>query len=248
MTEKELIDKIKELKQIKPREDWVLLTKRRIFGPEKVSQGPISISPIISVISLKWRPAYILTFIITVIVGLTFTFAQSTVPGDFLYPVKKLTETAQVKFSSEIQKPKIYLELANKRLEDLDRIAKQNLVGNLAPTIAEFQANVSEAAKDLVKLEATTSSDPRLMKEIVAQIKKLEKNKKKIEALGIEVGEIEQLDLPLAQLVEREIEDLEKRNLTEDQHKLLEEAKEDFQAGDFAQALEKILLLSYPQP
>ena len=38
MTEKELIFKIRELRQIKPREDWVSLTKSQILGQEPVAE------------------------------------------------------------------------------------------------------------------------------------------------------------------------------------------------------------------
>jgi len=38
---------------------------------------------------------------------------------------------------------------------------------------------------------------------------------------------------------------LESRTLTEEQKLLFEEAKADFSAGDYNQALEKILILSY---
>jgi len=62
--------------------------------------------------------------------------------------------------------------------------------------------------------------------------------------LGVVIGESEELDNALSQLVGREIKDLKNRTLTEDQEKLLAEAKEDFEAGNFNEALEKIWLLS----
>ena len=42
MTEQQLISKIRELRQIKPRQDWVLFTKNRLFAAEtetRVSAG-----------------------------------------------------------------------------------------------------------------------------------------------------------------------------------------------------------------
>ncbi|TSC53743.1 MAG: hypothetical protein LiPW31_313 [Microgenomates group bacterium LiPW_31] len=35
MNEKELISKIQELRQIKPRKDWVVLTKTQILGEQR---------------------------------------------------------------------------------------------------------------------------------------------------------------------------------------------------------------------
>ena len=61
------------------------------------------------------------------------------------------------------------------------------------------------------------------------------------------VGETKELNEALSQLVEREIKDLEDRSLNIEQQDLLEKAKTSYQEKDFTQALETILLLSYPQ-
>ncbi|HJN61991.1 MAG TPA: DUF5667 domain-containing protein [Candidatus Parcubacteria bacterium] len=241
MIENDIIKNLKELRQIKPRENWVVLTKKQILGKE--SYQPESVS-IMDVLLLKWKPAFatpVLLFM--VIFGLTFGFAQSTVPGDFLYSVKKMTESAQVTLSPENQKTKIHLEIANKRLEELDKIATSNQVENLAPTIREFQISISEAAKNLTQMEATTSSAPIIIQEIVSETQKLDENKKKVEALGIVLGDTDEYDSALAQLVEREIRYLEDRTLTEGQQEFLLRAQEDNEAGDYSQALINILLL-----
>jgi ribosomal protein S17E len=157
-------------------------------------------------------------------------------PGDLLYPIKKITEKSQAVFLPEEEKPKLNLELANKRLEELSEIAQKNEVKKLAPAISEFQANVSEAAKSLTKLKN--------VEEIVAQTKKLEENKKKVEEVLATKIETKELDNALAQIVESQIKDLEGRTLTEEQMKILAEAKEDYEAGNYSDALTKILILS----
>lgn len=231
MTEKELIGKIRELRQIKPSQDWVSLTKSQILGKD-INQHRVLVN--------LFRPAYAGLIVVFVLLGL-FGFAQKSLPGDLLYPIKKITEKSQAIFVSEEERPKLNLELVNKRLEELSKIAEKNEVKKLAPAISEFQANVSEAAKSLTKTKKLN------VEKIVAQTKKLEENKKKVEALGVVIGETEELDNALAQLVESQIKDLEGRTLTERQQSLLVEAKEDFEDGNYNQALEKILLLSYPQ-
>ena len=182
------------------------------------------------------------SLIIFAILAGAFTFAQNSLPGDPVYILKKITEKSRVVFVSEEEKPAFQLKLANDRLEDLTKASAKNL----APTISEFQASISEAAKNLAKIDATTS-DPIIMKKIVEETKKLEENRQKIEALGVVIGEMTELDKALSQLVEREIQDLENRTLTEEQEEVLGQTKEDFRAGNYNQALEKILLLSYPQ-
>ncbi len=230
MTEKELIAKIRELRQIKPNKDWVILTKSQILGQEPKMD-----------LSLFFRRSVWASLTLFIILFLVFIIAQNSLPGDLLYPIKKITERSQAVFVSEDEMPKVQLELANKRLEELTKIAETNQVKKLAPAINEFQASISEAAKKIA-----TAKKPDL-KEITKETKKIEEGKQKVEALGIVIGETEELDNTLASIVEREIKELEGRSLTEAQEEILAQAKENFEAGNYSQAMEKILILSYPQ-
>lgn len=245
MTEKDLIRQLKELREIQPRKDWVVLTKKRIFNqdPQFEAKMGFTLFPLFNKLAL----APVISVLI--IIGL-LGFAQHTVPGDFFFSLKKVTESAQVKLSSEIQKPEAHLKLANKRLEELTKIAEaDHRVENLAPAIEEFQANMAQATKGLVKMGVNvTSSDSMVIKGIVDESQKLGENKQKIEALGIVIGETEELDSALRKLEKQTaailIEDLESRTLSEDDQKLLEEAKQAFGGGNYSLALEKIWTLS----
>ncbi len=239
MQEADLVKKIQELKKIKPRKDWVVLTKSQILGPPTTFRE-VSFWNIFS--PKKWwgvqyKPAFATLIIVGFLVG-AFGLAQNSLPGNFLYSLKKISEKSRAVFVSETERPNFQLGLVNKRLEELNEIAKTNQVENLSPALNEFQANISQAAEEIAKSKKID------VKKIVQQTEKLKENKQKIEALGVVVGESEELDNALFQLVEREIKDLENRTLTEDQEKLLAEAKEDFEAGNFNEALEKIWLLS----
>lgn len=250
MQDTELITKIKSLKQIKPEKEWAVLIKSRILREIK-PQGKfkLEIPPFFAGLLARWQPVYIIPVLVLTIVaisGFALNLSQSSLPGDYLYSLRRIFEEAQVVISSDVQKPKVRLEMANKRLEDLSKIAQVNRVRSLAPTIKEFQANVSEAAKDLVRAEATTSN-PLMLKAIAQQAQELEKNRQKIESLGVEIGGTKELDDVLAGIVEREIKDLENRTLTDEQLQLLKEAQGYYDEGDYSQALEKILLLSYPE-
>jgi len=222
MTENELIGKIRELRQIKPRKDWVILTKSQILGEEKPVFAPFFI----------FRPVYAGVLFVFILLGL-FGTAQNALPGDLLYPIKKIVEKSRVVFISEADKPKADLELANKRLEELNQIAQNNDVRKLAPAINEFQASISQAAKNL------TTSKGADVKGIVAETQKLEENKKKAESLGVVVGGTEELENAYKILAEREIENLENSSLTEKQEEVLKEAKDYFENGDFTNALIK---------
>jgi len=229
VTEKELIGKIRELGQIKPSPDWVALTKSQILVDVEVRPRPFYFP--------FFKPAYAGLIIVFILIGL-FGFSQDSLPGDPLYLIKKISEKSQAVFVSEEELPKYNLEIANKRLEELNEIAQTNQVKKLAPAISEFQANVSEAAKSLAKVKGQD------VEKIVAQTKKLEENKKKVEEVLATKIETEEWDNALSQIVEREIKDLEERTLTEEQEKLLAEAKSDFEAGNYSDALVKILILS----
>ena len=229
MTEAELIKKIKTLKEIKPRKDWVLLTKSQILGDVEVRPQHF-LFPF-------FKPAYAGVFAVLILIGL-FEFSQNALPGEPLYALKRVSEKAAAVFVSQEEKPKMNLELANKRLEELNQIVQNNEVKKLAPAMSEFQANVSEAAKNLAKVE-------KVDKEIVDQIKKFEENKGKVEkvlATKILSEETkESLDKTWAGIL---IRDSEGRTLTERQKALLAGAKEDFEAGNYDLALEKIWFLS----
>jgi len=231
MEEKELIGKIRGLRQIKPNRDWVSLTKSQILGEEK-KYTSLFLFPV-----LKLRPVYAGLIAVLILFGL-IGFAKNSLPGDLLYPIKKIAQKSRAVFVSEEEKPAFQLKLANQRLEDLTKASTKNL----APTINEFQANISEAAKTISKIDATTS-DPIVTKKIVEEAQKLKKNKQIAETLGVVTGETEELEealIPYYKVeAERQIKDLESRTLTENQQKLLTEAKEYFEAGDYTSALGK---------
>lgn len=220
MEEKELILKIKKLSQIRPEKDWVLKTKREILGPSYSILKPILIG----------------LFLIFVAI---FISAQRALPGEKLYTLKRLAERGQTLFVSEGEKPKIDLELANKRLQELIQIAKKDDVKKLAPAMKEVKESAEKAAKSLKRIEKVDS-------EIVKKTKKLEENRKMTQKiLGTEI-EAKELELAYKILAEREIKDFEKRSLTEKQKEILEKAKEFFEKGDFVSALTNIIEASYP--
>src|SRR4030042_905320 len=240
MTEQELIKKRQVLKQIKPRKDWVILTKRELFKKEAFDfKERLSILDIFPrIFQFQYYKLALATFVVLgVLVIAAFSVAQNALPGDSLYSLTRISENSRIAFVAEENMPEAQLELANKRLEELTKVTEAKQTTKLAPVIEEFQKNLSQAAKDL--------KEPKTIpKEMVEQTKKLEENKQKIKSLGVLIGETQELDNALSQLVEREIKDLENRTLTENQQQILEKAKENFEAENYSQALEKILEIS----
>ena len=219
MTEKEVIEKIRLLRQIKPEKKWVFLTKEKILGKEPL------FFPFL-------KPAFAGLLFILILFGLSFT----SLPGEPFYLIKKLVERGQTVFVPEEEKPKLELELANKRLEELSKIAEKNDVKKLAPAINEAKESVAQATKNLVKSK-------KVDKEIVQKTLQLEKKKQEVEkVLGTKITE-EETENPTKLLAKYLIEDLENRTLTEEQKQILEKAKEYFEKEDFAKVLELLLTI-----
>ena len=228
MTEKELIGKIRELRQIQPRKDWVSLTKSQVLGESARGRASVSFFPF-------WKPALATVTAFGILFGV-FSFAQNSLPGDILYSIKKITEKSQAVFVSEKELPKYNLEIANKRLDELTEIAQTNQVKKLAPAISEFQGNISEAAKSLAKVKGQD------VEKIVAQTKKLEENTKKVEevlATKILSQETEESLISFYKTqAEMLINDLGNQTLTEEKEEILNQMKKLFEEEKYLETLE----------
>jgi len=236
LTEKQLISKIKDLRQIKPSQNWVSFTKSQILGvDEKKSFVPFW-NYGFSSFRLKFAMVSIL-FIMVMLGGCGII--ERSLPGDLLYTARKIVHKAQTVLLPEQEKPAYQLKLANDRLNDLAKAPAKNL----APTISEFQANISEATRDLARIDATTS-DPVIMKRIVDAAKKLNESKQKMEDLGMVIGEKETIELNYAfkELADYSIKDLESRTLTDGKKEILLKMKELFGEGKYSETLEFYLL------
>lgn len=224
MTENQLIAKIKELRQLKPRKDWVVLTKKNILGEEpRFAFFPY------------FKPALAGFFVVFVMFGM-LGFAKNSLPGDPLYIIRKVAHFGQAILTPEAEKPAYQLKLANDRLQDLTKASGKNL----APTIDEFQANISQAAKELSRIDATTSS-PTTIKKIVQEAQKIKENKQKAEALGVVIDGTEELDNVLEKIAGDLIEDLKERLLTEEKQETLVKMEELFREGKHSEVLELYL-------
>jgi len=224
MTEKQLIGKIKELRQIKPKREWVSLVKKDILGEDP----GFSFFP-------YFKPAFAGLIAVLMLFG-TFGVIQNSLPGDILYSIKRMSEQSQVVFVPAEDRFAFQLKLANDRLDDLSRAPAKNL----APTINEFQANILEATRNLAKFEASSSS-PMVIGKIMAEARKLEENRQKMESMGMVVGGKEELENALASVVENLIKDLGERTLSVEKEEVLSQVKELFEQGSYSDALELYL-------
>ncbi|MCK4454186.1 hypothetical protein KAU51_02470 [Candidatus Parcubacteria bacterium] len=255
MTEKEVIRKIKELQQIKPRKDWVILTKAKILSEPLISEKQASVTigerflEAFSIFRFRpfLKPALATAVCFCFLIGV-FSFAQNALPGDLLYSVKKISEQAKVSLASETEKPKVQLELTQKKLDELTKIAEENRGKNLASAVQEVEKVMRETAESLKKV-AIVENDGEIAKEIKEKVEAIEKQKETVEEILATKIDSEEYDESINSyyktLVEREIKELEDRALNSEQEELLKEAKELFDDENYQEALAKILFLSY---
>lgn len=240
MDDKQLIAKIKELRQIKPSQDWVIWNKRVLFGDfqQEFQRDPASLILFEDIkkgfnFVFRYKLAFATVSIFCLIIG-AFGLSQNALPGDLLYPVRKIAE----RISAKGDQAEMVFEVANRRSDDLTRVLQANAVKNLGPAISEYKASVSGVAQQIAK------KDVKLEKKFVLEIKKLEEKKEKIEALGVKIDEDNELDNAMNELVAREIKELENRSLNEEQKEKMDQIQADYTAGQYSDALEKILLFN----
>ncbi len=237
MNDKELIAKLQELRQIKPSQNWVLSLKSQIIG----EQPKITVFDVLSRVFSQRKLAYATLVLLVIIIG-TFGFAQNTVPGDFLFPVKKIAEKSQGALLTSVDQSNYNLDIVNKRLGELANIIKENKTGNIAPAIQEVKDGIAQTVKDMPNNANDFTS-------IATRVQKIQQTKTEVEILGvIMLQESDDLNNALAPLVENEIKVLDKlskaETLTLQQEIRLVEVKSHYKKGEYTASLEKILLIT----
>ena len=248
MEEKDLIQKLTLLKEVKPRENWVIFAKSRILeqnlnlAQEEVGQESLGsrVGHFVSYLRYLEKPAFVFTALAFVVLGgVGYKISQNSLPGDALYPVRSVIEKATTGSDALAS-----LEVAQRRLEDLKRVVEENKVKNLSQATQEFNLRVAEVSKGLLQL---VENEPDKALQASRELVQLQKGKAQIEQiLGAAIGKKETSKLTSATkiLVEAELNDLVERTLTNEQEELLEEAIAAYQAEDYEAALEKIWMIS----
>jgi len=233
MVEPELIKKIQGLKTIKPNKNWASLTKSQILGAEKPALNPF----------LIFKPAYAGLVVVFILFGV-FGVAQNALPGDFLFPIKKITEKSRAFFVSESEKTDFQLKLTSERLEDLSRIAQANQVEKLSFALKEFSATKAEAEKEVANSIKNKSEEEavKIAKKVAPEIKEInEKEGEVLASLGLEPTEEGTGEGAEKTIVEILINDAANSSLTEEQEDDLAKIIKHYEEGDYQGALELYL-------
>ncbi len=248
MTEENLVKKLQLLRDIKPRKEWVCLTKSRIFAEEKSNSSVKSqkagwgflFGSVKPVFANKYAFAFACLFIV-----IGSVFALNSIPGkNVILSIRKMIEGGQailVGNNPSVNKdPRISLEQANRQLADLlAKLTKGEGQGELASAINDYKSSVSEAARNLAN-----EKDKAKLKELVAEVQGLENKEERIKSLGIEFGENYEKDLALVQLISGQVSILEGKELGKENQTRLLQVKDFCANGYFVEALDLILLIN----
>lgn len=182
-----IIYKLKALQSIEPEATWqadtkrVLMKKTSVFGVKNdifLSVGDIySEKPRFSFASLMpGRLAVSLTSFALILTSGIFTVgaSQSSLPGEALYPVKKVSERVKLALTSDQNKPKVEIEQAGRRLEELAEISKKSSDADqnekFEALVAEFQSKVDSANTHLAELSEKGKTDNSVQVANVAKV------------------------------------------------------------------------------
>jgi len=124
-------------------------------------------------------------------------------------------------------------------MDDLTKAAQENDTNKIAPALNEYKASISAVAKNL-----SNEKDAKKVRELVVQVKQLESKENQIKSLGVELGDNPEKDSVLIQLIQKQITELETKDLPSGSEELLESIKTDCANQKFIDALEKILIIN----
>ena len=149
MTEKELIVLVKKLDRIQPRQSWVFSCKKELFKGETAAKSPSFVEILEAFARTMLQPKLVLagTLAVFITLGGLYFPVKNSLPSEPLYLAKRVYEKGRAFLASNSELVEVQLDVANNRLEDLEKIARNNQVQKLTPALEAYQASIVEAAK-----------------------------------------------------------------------------------------------------
>jgi hypothetical protein len=230
-TQKQLISKLKELKQIKPTNEWVSLSKMNILGSD------------VSVYKEVLQPARQATFsnIFSSIFQrkLAYAFAVLLLMFVGTVGVLKYETSNTAKVAGNLQSDAVAQNTLKSNLEDF-KVKSQNLATALKDNSENSTVAIKEVKDAASKLTSELQKNPELAKTIALDINN---NKSLLDIPGGNdtpqvVNIYEELDKQL-------IEDLKKVSKTKDQQDEFDRIEKSYNEGlDYATVLRDLLLMN----
>jgi len=162
MTDRELIKNLKKLDKIQPSKHWLVLLRRNLIARvdydierERSERFGFLFGWLGSFQSTALAVSLVSIFVFGP--WLAIKAAENSLPGDLLYSVKKASEDVQKTVANSEEKPRLQVEFASRRLEELSRV-NQDIDDSSEKTekskeiIIDFRdnlASVSQQIKDI---------------------------------------------------------------------------------------------------
>ncbi|MCD6500926.1 hypothetical protein J7K42_02880 [bacterium] len=225
MDERQLIKKIKTLKQIKPNKDWVSFTKREIFG----EKGEIKESPNLRT-TLGWlftpvqRPALVVRTLIAGVLILAGVFvylylgALTSQIVQLPFIAEKRAEVEAMKTSlAEIQVSLVEIKSSLNNLKNTRNLSQ-------ALSVTEVIRATANRGEETVK-QIKAGSPP---KKVLATLTEVENTLKELKESSYHIQK---------EMIENLLADLKKRDLTEEDQERLGKAQEYYNEGRYTEAM-----------
>ncbi len=230
-TEKQLIDSLLKLKEIKPREEWASLLKSQILEDSQNTETTAQKVNFVSAISAlfanrKLAYVYGLSALAILVVSLGFIS---------LVPQQEVVAPAQVASLQNVLVLSDEVAVLNNKISDLEAVSKEGNKEKITPVETEVKDKVSALAKNL---KDNPKQDPETIKEIAISLKTL------ASVSGSDVTDSPEISDLYKAITESQIEDLKETTLTEDQEEALKEIEDLYLQEKYLEALEKILLIN----
>jgi hypothetical protein len=207
-----VVRKLKRMRRIEPDSSW--LSSQKDFILSEISQSqkeqkerkPSLVLPLFNFNILKiLKPNFAVALVVIILVSSLATvgaisFAQNSLPGDFLYPVKTAFEKTQFTFTpSQEGKTKLSIKLATQRMDEFTQLVdKPEKKEDVEKTVKKFTEQLVSVQENIDKLKEKNADK-------AAEVAKIVKAQTPIyEETLIEGGE------QLAYIIPEDREDLKK--------------------------------------
>jgi hypothetical protein len=246
-SDKEIINQIRLLREIKPDTDWVISCKARLMGQEAIGQKRSFLVSMGNFV-FQYRTALAGLILAVGAGGGLLVAAQGALPGEPLYGLKKVTEKGAAFVSGQNNNPAANLQLAAKRLEEINIISQKNLVKNLPAAFYEYKTAKAAAKKDVAALvKKNPDKAGEIVKEAGAAMQDIDNKEKQVYGvLGLELNASSTQDVAEAvsdkEIVDSLINYLKAGAVLSDgQAADLAIVKEAYEAGNYGQAIDYYL-------
>ena len=224
ITEEQLIESLKSLKDIKPRKEWAVLLKSQILSEAKktkVIKNPARFADFRSIF-LQPKLAYSFAVLLLLIFGV-FGFMKFS-------PYGNLSQQSPASVAQQTGLKQNVVAL-NSKIDNLVQITKEGKTDTIPSAKNDVKTTITALAKDL---KDNPTQDPATLKDIATSLKTLS------DVTGIDLSANPDVQDLYQTVVKNQIADLQKTTLTDDQKKTLAEAQDLYGKGDYNGALEKI--------